>query len=186
LGVGGARIGDPSTREDPGWLLTHAVATFGERRIADLKPHEIATWRMTIKPSYRVVTTQALQQVLARAVVWSTLEVNPAKQGVENPQRRRTEKRPFESWDEIEALAERLGQRLDLHNFRNRNWKPPRTAQWASALRRCGGRGHSRTELAAIGFLEYSTLVKYFGRGGLPCIRRLSSSRRESEGCWRN
>jgi len=40
------------------------------------------------------------------------LDVNPAKLGVENPQRRRTEKRPFESWDEIEAVAGRLGPRL--------------------------------------------------------------------------
>jgi hypothetical protein len=30
--------------------------------------------------------------VLARAVIWGMLEANPAKQGVENPQRRRTEK----------------------------------------------------------------------------------------------
>src|SRR5215213_4944654 len=40
-----------------------------------------------------------LRQVLARAVVWRLLDVNPAKQGIENPQRRRTEKRPFESSD---------------------------------------------------------------------------------------
>jgi hypothetical protein len=40
------------------------------------------------------------------------LDVNPAKLGVENPHRRRTEKRPFESWDEIEAVAGRLGPRL--------------------------------------------------------------------------
>jgi integrase len=39
------------------------------------------------------------------------LDVNPAKLGVENPQRRYTEKRPFESWDELEALARRLGPR---------------------------------------------------------------------------
>jgi integrase len=50
--------------------------------------------------------------VLARAVVWGLLDLNPAKQGVENPQRRRSEKRPFESWEELEALADRLGQRL--------------------------------------------------------------------------
>jgi integrase len=42
-------------------------------------------------------------------VIWGMLEPNPAKQGVENPQRRRTEKRPFESWEELEALAEPLG-----------------------------------------------------------------------------
>ncbi len=40
------------------------------------------------------------------------LDLNPAKQGVENPQRRRTEKRPFHSWEELEALADRLGPRL--------------------------------------------------------------------------
>ena len=32
----------------------------------------------------------------------------PAKLGVENPQRRPTEKRPFESWDDVEAVAARL------------------------------------------------------------------------------
>jgi integrase len=37
--------------------------------------------------------------------------VNPAKQGVDNPQRRRTEKRPFESWNELDALATELGPR---------------------------------------------------------------------------
>ena len=65
---------------------------------------------MTIPPGYRFEATQALRQVLARAVVWGMLDVNPAKQGVENPQRRRTEKRPFESWDELEAVAERSGR----------------------------------------------------------------------------
>ncbi len=50
--------------------------------------------------------------MLARAVVWGMLDINPAKQGVENPQRRRTEKRPFESWHELEAVTERLGPRL--------------------------------------------------------------------------
>jgi hypothetical protein len=39
------------------------------------------------------------------------LDVNRAKLGVENPQRRYTEKRPFDSWDELYALAERLGPR---------------------------------------------------------------------------
>ena len=69
-------------------------------------------WRMTIPPGYRFEATQALRQVLARAVVWGMLDVNPAKQGVENPQRRRTEKRPFESWAELEAVAAQLGPRF--------------------------------------------------------------------------
>jgi integrase len=39
------------------------------------------------------------------------IDVNPAKQGVDNPQRRRTEKRPFESWAQLNELAARLDPR---------------------------------------------------------------------------
>lgn len=66
---------------------------------------------MTIPSGHRFEATQALRQVLARAVVWGMLDINPAKQGVDNPQRRRTEKRPFESWAELDAVAARLGPR---------------------------------------------------------------------------
>jgi integrase len=68
-----------------------------DRRLAD-----------DIRPGYRFEATQALRQVLQRAVVWGMLDVNPAKHGVENPQRRATEKRPFESWDEVESVAAKL------------------------------------------------------------------------------
>ena len=40
---------------------------------------------------------------------WGMIDVNPAKHGVANPQRRRTENRPFESWAELEAVATHLG-----------------------------------------------------------------------------
>jgi integrase len=94
------------------FLLDRAVAAFGDCRLDELDPVEMAAWRMTIAPGYRFEATQALRQVLARAVVWGLLDVNPAKQGVENPQRRATEKRPFESWEELEAVAARLRSRL--------------------------------------------------------------------------
>src|SRR2546423_10413813 len=66
---------------------------------------------MTISPGHRFEATQALLQVLARAVVWGMIDSNPATQGVDNPQRRRTEKRPFESWAQLDQLAARLGPR---------------------------------------------------------------------------
>jgi integrase len=102
----------PATLQKLRFLLSRAVHAFGGYYLEELDPVEISAWRMTITPGYRFEATQALRQVLARAVVWRLLEVNPAKQGVENPQRRRTEKRPFESWEELEALADRLGPRL--------------------------------------------------------------------------
>ena len=103
--------GEPETTAKLRWLLAKAVRTFGERRLGELRSPEIAAWRMTIPSGHRFEATQALRQVLARAVNWGLLDVNPAKLGVENPQRRYTEKRPFESWDELHTLADRLGPR---------------------------------------------------------------------------
>jgi integrase len=103
--------GEPETIEKLRWLLTKPVKAFGTRRLPELRSQEIAAWRMTIPPGHRFEATQALRQVLARAVVWGMIDVNPAKHGVDNPQRRRTEKRPFESWAELEAVAARLGSR---------------------------------------------------------------------------
>jgi len=94
------------------FLLNRAVHEFGGCYIDELDPVEISAWRMNVSPGYRFEATQALRQVLARAVLWGMLDVNPAKQGVENPQRRRIEKRPFESWEQLEALADRLGPAL--------------------------------------------------------------------------
>jgi integrase len=102
----------PVTLKKLRFLLTRAVQAFGNYYLDELDPLEISAWRMTIPPGYRFEATQALRQVLARAVVWRLLGINPAKHGVDNPQRRRTEKRPFESWEELDALAEWLGQAL--------------------------------------------------------------------------
>jgi integrase len=63
---------------------------------------------MTIPPGHRFEATQALRQVLARAIAWRMLDLNPAKQGVDNPQRWRTEKRPFESWAQLAEVAAQL------------------------------------------------------------------------------
>jgi len=101
--------GEPETVAKLRWLLAKAIRVFGHRRVSQLRPAEIAAWRMTIASGHRFEATQALRQVLARAVSWGLIDVNPAKQGVDNPQRRRTEKRPFESWAELDALATKLG-----------------------------------------------------------------------------
>ena len=101
----------PETIEKLRWLLSKAVREFGEQRLGQLRSQEIAVWRMTIAAGHRFEATQALRQVLSRAVEWRMIDVNPAKQGVNNPQRRRTEKRPFESWAQLAKAASRLGDR---------------------------------------------------------------------------
>src|SRR5215211_4510428 len=101
----------PVTIEKLRYLLNKATVVFGDRRIGELTSQEIAEWRMALSPGYRFEATQALRQVLHRAVAWGMIDVNPAKVGVDNPVPRRKEQRPFESWVELEALAEAIGPR---------------------------------------------------------------------------
>jgi integrase len=90
------------------WLLGKAVAAFGERPVGELRSEEVAAWRIALSRGYRFDATQALRQVLARAVVWGMIDENPAKLGVDNPSPRRREQRPFESWAELDAVAASL------------------------------------------------------------------------------
>jgi integrase len=93
------------------WLLAKAVDAFGDRPVGEIRSAEIAAWRMTIPEGHRFEATQALRQVLARAVVWQMLSTNPARLGVDNPQPKRKEQRPFESWAEVSAVADGVGPR---------------------------------------------------------------------------
>jgi integrase len=97
--------------EKLGWLLSKATRSFGERPVSDLRPAEIAAWRMTIPPRHRFEATQALRQTLTRAVSRGMLNTNSAKRGIENPQRPRFEQRPFQTWAELHRLAGRIGPR---------------------------------------------------------------------------
>src|SRR5213079_645104 len=85
------------------------TAELGEVRLAELSPEQVCVWRLTVPEGHRFEVTQALRQVLNRAVAWGLIDFNSAKRGVPNPQRRSREKRPFDSWQQIEALAARLG-----------------------------------------------------------------------------
>ena len=91
------------------WLLGKAIAKLGEMRLADLTSREVYAWRMTVPEGHRFEATQALRQVLNRAVAWGLVDYNPAKLGVPNPARRAREKRPFEAWGQVEAVAAQLG-----------------------------------------------------------------------------
>ncbi len=99
----------PATIEKLRWLLAKAMVVFGDARLVELRAGEICAWRRTLPEGHRFEATQALRQVLNAAVAWQLLDVNPAKRGVANPLRRFPEKRPFESWDELRAVAAQLG-----------------------------------------------------------------------------
>lgn len=71
--------GEPETIDKLRWLLAKSVRTFGDRRLSQLRSPEIAAWRMTIPNGHRFETTQALRQVLNRALEWGLIDFNPAK-----------------------------------------------------------------------------------------------------------
>jgi hypothetical protein len=104
---------DPVTIEKLRWLLGKAVAVFGDRPVGELRSQEIAAWPIALSPGYRFDGTQALRQVLSRAVLWGMIDVNPAKLGVDNPSPRRREQRPCESWAELDAVAANLTRGID-------------------------------------------------------------------------
>jgi integrase len=104
----GAHQGERVTIAKLRWLLGKATAALGEARLAELSPDQISAWRLTVPVGHRFEATQALRQVLNRAVNWKLIEDNPAKR-VPNPARRCREQRPFDSWQQIRSLAEQLG-----------------------------------------------------------------------------
>jgi integrase len=97
----------PSTIEKLRWLLSKATAAFGDQLIAELRSEEICAWRRTLPEGHRFEATRALRQILNAAVAWELIDTNPARRGVPNPLRRFPERRPFESWKQIRALASR-------------------------------------------------------------------------------
>jgi kynureninase len=66
--------------------------------------------RFALPETTRHGSHRALRQVLAAAVKWQWIERNVATD-VRNPLHERAEFRPFESWEEVEALLDAYGAR---------------------------------------------------------------------------
>jgi hypothetical protein len=147
---------EPVTIEKLRWLLAKAVAVFGDRPVGELRSEEIAGWRIALSAGYRFDATQALRQVLARAVVWGMIDSNPAKLGVDNPSPRRREQRPFESWAELDAVAANLAPRYrPMVIFAAATGASPgRVARARMARHRRGGPRRLRPPLVHEGSLE--------------------------------
>jgi integrase len=90
--------------------LKPATAKFGDRPIRTLRPDELAAWRKTLTGNRHHVF-RAVKQVLTQAERWEWLERSPARH-IANPKPKAPEITPFESWEEIEAIAEELHPRF--------------------------------------------------------------------------
>jgi integrase len=92
--------------------LKHSVAAFGDVRVRELRPEEIARWNanLPLSPRTRTHALKALRQVLNAGIEWGYLEVSPARpSAVKSPRNEAPEVRPFESWAEVERLETELG-----------------------------------------------------------------------------
>jgi len=93
------------------WMRQHlgkAVAIFGDVPIGELDALLIARWRTGLPETTRHGAHRALRQVLAAAVRWQWIDRNVATD-LPNPMHARMEFAPFESWEEVDALAHELG-----------------------------------------------------------------------------
>ena len=98
----------PSTRTLLKYNLGKAMPKFGDRGIGTLTVQEIAEWRSGLPEGRRHAALRALRQVLQAAVRWKWIEDNPATL-VKNPAPRPGVIHPFESWEEVDAIATELG-----------------------------------------------------------------------------
>jgi integrase len=92
------------------WLrdnIRPALERFGDEPIGSLTVERVATWRASLSEGKRYRSHRALRQVLQAGVRWRWIEDNPAVH-VKNPEPRQGEIDPFDSWDEIDAIASEL------------------------------------------------------------------------------
>jgi integrase len=102
---------DEATLRTLRFRLNHAVASFGDRRIETLQPIELDVWRSQLPELSAHYIFRAFRQVLEYAVAMGLLASNPTARIRNTRAAVRREQRPFESWEEVEAIAAELDPR---------------------------------------------------------------------------
>jgi integrase len=100
--------GAPSSKDRLDQYLGKATTYFDAVPVASLDALAIAKWRASLPETMRHGAHKALRQVLGAAVRWRWIEHNIATD-VKNPQHAREEFTPFDTWEEVDAVAYELG-----------------------------------------------------------------------------
>jgi integrase len=93
--------------------LRRARETFGDRHPDSLHRLEIEDWRTTLAAGSRHNAFRSFRQALTWAHARGLTEREPSA-GIRNPKRKRHERKPiipFETWTEVDAIADELGER---------------------------------------------------------------------------
>lgn len=112
---------DKASSEWFGKMLRRPLAEFGHVNVRQLKPEEFGRWlhglSLAAKTKTHILT--CTRQITSAGVEWGYLERDPLRaRSVQPPGTARVrEIRPFESWDEVEALAGELGPDADFARF---------------------------------------------------------------------
>jgi integrase len=104
---------DPATARKLKSQLKHARDEFGTRKPDTLRRAELEDWRHALPAGNRHDVFRAFRQALAWAHARGLVEREPTV-GITNPKRKTAERRevfPFESWDEVDAVAAELDAR---------------------------------------------------------------------------
>ena len=94
--------------------LKHATTTFGDRAPETLQPIELDLWRSQLPALSAHYIFRAFRQVLRYGVAMNLLERNPTARikNVRASVEVKRGQRPFESWEQIEAIAAELDPRF--------------------------------------------------------------------------
>ncbi len=93
--------------------LKNARKSFDEVPIERLDARTIAAWRARLPVGYSEKQLRALRQVFNYAVRVRLLDRNPAAD-VRSVKTARDEVRPFDSWDDVERIADEINERFAL------------------------------------------------------------------------
>lgn len=127
-------------------MLGYSLKTFGSVPVRELLPENIGRWvkRLPVSAKTKQHALAAMRQVLRAGVTWGYLPVNPARPAaVKSPPSQPPDIIPFESWDEVFAVAREAGRYRPLVVFacatglRPEEWS---ALQWKDidvAARRC-------------------------------------------------
>ena len=110
---------DSATLRTDKSALKHARSTFGDRHPDSLNRLELEDWRAAISPGSRHRAFRIFRQALAWGMARS-LVTRDASVGIKNPKRKRHERRdvlPFESWADVEKVADELAPRFRVIPF---------------------------------------------------------------------
>jgi integrase len=103
---------DEATRKKLRAQLKHATRAFGERPLETLQPIELDVWRSQLPALSAHYIFRAIRQVLEYAVSMQLIESNPTARIRNTRAAVRREMSPFESWEQLEAIAAEMDPRF--------------------------------------------------------------------------